>query len=192
MKTKLLALVLAAALVAIAGCNPSPRTGAVGWQGMPIGSQGKDIPFTASDGTQTTFHKVRAPIAVVAFVQMPGDQCCWISPRLMQLTQRYQDLPISVAEISEPTAQCPHGPGCMELCRLSQTRLFAFCDPDKIAWNAYNNPAPGTVLLLDQRDKVVEVAKLSDLKVLADKAYDLGTQLRASDPDKIRRAMWMD
>jgi hypothetical protein len=186
---KLLITLLAVVLV-VCGCTPAPRSGSVGWEGKVPPGLAKDIPFTASDGTQTTFHKVRAPIAVMAFVNEPPDQCCWMSPKLLNLTDRFEGLPVSVAQISEPTAKCPHGPGCMELCRLGKTRLFSFCDSDHIAWKAYGEPKSGTVLLIDQKDHVVMTGSLDDLKPLADKAYEMGQRLHNEEPDMIYRNMY--
>jgi hypothetical protein len=187
----LIAVTMAA--VFFAGCKPSPRTGSVGWGGgTPAGSLAKDIPFTAADGSQTTFHKVRAPIAVVAFVQMPPDQCCWISPKLLNLANQFRDLPVSVAEISQPMGKCPHGPGCMAMCRLGKTQLFAFCDADRIAWKAYGEPKSGTVILIDQRDTVIVTGSLDDLKPVADKAYQMGEALHQKEPDMIYRKMYFE
>lgn len=53
--------IILAALMFSIGCKPTPYAGTVGWdKALPDGSIAKDIPFTAVDGTQTTFHKVRA------------------------------------------------------------------------------------------------------------------------------------
>jgi hypothetical protein len=187
-KVAISALVIA---LVLAGCTPAPRTGSVGWEGTIFaGAEARDIPFTASDGTKTTFHKVRGPIAVIAFVSPPPDQCCWISPKLLNLVNEYRELPISVAEISAPQPKCPHGPGCMEMCRLGKTQLFAFCDSDRIAWKAYGNPKPGTVIVIDQRDRIVAVGSLDNLKPAADEAYRLGKRLHDQQPDIIYRNMY--
>ena len=190
MGTKLSVIILASLLLA-AGCSTAHRGGIVGWgSGMPIGSVAKDIPFTASDGTKTTFDKVRSPIAIVAFTSTPPEQCCWTSPQLLNLTNRFEDLPISIAQISLPTTKCTHGPGCAEMCQLGKTRLFSLCDTDRIAWNAYNEPKPGTVILIDQSDKIVATGSLDNLKPVADKAYEMGKRLHESEPDMIYRNMY--
>jgi hypothetical protein len=189
MKTAL--IIVVSAMILAGGCTPAPRAGVVGWEGaMPTGSLAKDIPFTAIDGTKTTFHKVRGPIAILAFVSPPADQCCWISPELLNLSNRFEGLPISIAQISLPTAKCSHGPGCTEMCRLGKTRLFSFCDSDRIAWKAYGQPKPGTVILIDQADKVVATGSLDNLTAVADKANEKGQRLRESDPDMVYRNMY--
>jgi hypothetical protein len=191
MKTKVIVVLLATALVWASGCTPAPRSGTVGWEGtMPAGSLAKDIPFTASDGTETTFHKVRGPIAIIAFVSPPPDQCCWISPQLVNLTNRFEGLPVSVAQFSLPTPKCPHGPGCTEMCRLGKTQLFSFCDTDRIAWKAYGEPKLGTVILIDQSDKVIATGSLGNLAPVADKAYEMGKRLHESEPQMIYRHMY--
>lgn len=192
MQTKIFAIIAMTTVLALAGCKSAPRTGSVGWGELPSGSLAKDIPYTAQDGTKTTFHKQRAPIAIVAFVEEPQDQCCWVHPGLIDLTQRFENMPVSVAQISAPTNQCPEGPGCMEMCHIGPTRLFSFCDSQQIAWNAYNRPRPGTVFLLDQKDRVVQAGSINDLGPITDKAYKLGSEIKQTDPTKIRREMWFD
>ena len=179
-------------LMVTGGCNPAPRAGIVGWEGIVPGSLVKDIPFTAMDGTKTTFHKVRGPIAILAFTKTPPDKCCWVSPQLVNLTNQFQGLPVSVAQISLPTGKCPHGPGCTEMCRLGETQLFSFCDTDRIAWKAYGEPTPGTVILIDQKDKVIATGSLDNLKPVTDKAHEMGQKLHESDPDKLRRHFYFD
>jgi hypothetical protein len=172
------------------GCKPVPRAGVVEWQGPHVGASARDIPFTATDGTQTTFHEVRAPIALIAFVSPPGDMCCWLSPQLLNLTNRFENLPVSVAQISMPQSPCPHGPGCVEMCRLGETKLFSFCDSDGIAWKAYGEPKAGTVILIDQSDKVVATGSLDNLGPMADKAYQMGKDLHNKNPDMLYRRMF--
>jgi hypothetical protein len=192
MQAKVTIIMLVAGMLWAAGCTPAPRAGIVGWDGIAPGSLAKDIPFTAMDGTKTTFHKVRGPIAILAFTSPPADQCCWVSPQLVNLTSRFAGLPISVAQISLPTENCPHGPGCTEMCRLGETQLFSFCDTDRIAWKAYGEPTPGAVILIDQRDKVITTGSLDNLKPVTDKAHEMGQKLHLSDPDKLRRHLWFD
>jgi hypothetical protein len=192
MRTRITIIMLVIGGMFVAGCTPSPRAGVVGWAGTtPEGSLAKDIPFTASDGTKTTFHKVRGPIAILVFTSPPADQCCWVSPELVALTNRFEELPISVAQISLPTAKCSHGPGCTEMCRLGTTRLFSFCDTDRIAWKAYNEPKSGTVILIDQTDKIVATGSLDNLKPVTDKAYEMGKRLHESEPDMIYRRLYL-
>ncbi len=76
------------------------------------------------------------------------------------------------------------------MCRLGKTQLFAFCDSDHIAWKAYGDPQPGTVVVIDQRDRVVATATLDNLKPAADEARKLGEKLHNEDPDMLYRNLY--
>ncbi len=161
--------------IILAGCGAEPTAGVVGWQThFGAGSFAPDIPFTAADGQQTSLSKVRRPITVIGFTAPPGEACCWINPDLAHLSNRFEDLPVTIAQVSVPVGLCPHGKGCSEACRLYRSRLISLCDADRIAWNAYGQPEPGSVFLVDRDSKVVVVRKLGDLRDLADKAEELG------------------
>ena len=78
------------------------------------------------------------------------------------------------------------------MCRLGETQLFSFCDTDRIAWNAYGKPTPGTVILIDQKDKVIATGSLDNLKPVTDKAHEMGRKKHKSVPDKLRRHLYFD
>jgi hypothetical protein len=48
--------------------------------------------------------------------------------------------------------------------------LVSLCDVDDRAWNTYQKSQPDTVLLIDSRGKVAQVARLTDLGTVAARA----------------------
>jgi hypothetical protein len=159
-------LILLAVLVGLGGCTPTQPEGGItgttspGWYGA--GTVAPDVKYKSLEGQQVSFTKIRRPVAVVAFVAPQGPDCCWLDPRLINTADRLSDLPVTVAQFSEPTSQCPHGAGCMEACNLRQGRVMSLCDSQKLAWNAYGSPAPGTLILIGPDNKMVMRGSLSD------------------------------
>jgi predicted small secreted protein len=100
---------------------------------LTVGHRIRDFPVVTADGQQTSFVALREAIATVAFVSPSGPQCGWLNPRSRSVT---------VAQISEPTEKCTHGPGCVVTCNLRDPQLVSLCDADRIVWNAYHRPTP--------------------------------------------------
>lgn len=173
MRVNAMILILASSL--ITGCAPKPTSGVVGWAegAFSLGSFAPDIPFTSADGERTTFHEVREPIALVAFAGPSAEACCRLRPELLALTERFRILPVTIAQVSVPPSRCPHGASCTAVCNLGATDLVSLCDADRIAWNAYERPNPGTVFLIDENSRVMQIGSVDNLEVLADKAEEL-------------------
>jgi hypothetical protein len=169
-------LILLTALVGFAGCAPTSgvitNTTSPGWYGA--GTIAPNVQYRSMEGKQASFNKVREPVAIVAFVAPPGAACCSLEPKLINIADQFWDLPVTVAEFSEPTSKCPHGPGCAEVCKLHQGRVMSLCDADKLAWKAYGKPAPGTLILIGPDNKIVTKASLSDPHAVVDEAKRLG------------------
>jgi peroxiredoxin len=174
MKVRINILALALTVV-VAGCATKPISGVVGWgqSKFSVGSFAPDIPFTSNDGKQTTFHEERKPVAILAFVSPPAKECCSPSQDLLSLTKRYKVLPVEVAQVSVPTGKCPHEGSCTGFRNLGKTDLLLLCDKDRIAWNAYGQPSPGTAILIDNDSRIMQIGSIQDLSVLADKAEEL-------------------
>jgi peroxiredoxin len=171
-KIYILALVLT---VAVTGCATKPISGVVGWgqDKFSVGSFAPDIPFTSSDGKQTTFHEERKPVAILAFVNSPAEKCCSPSQDLLSLTKRFKVLPVKVVQVSVPTDKCPHKESCTGFRNLGKTDLLLLCDTERMAWNAYGQPSPGTAILIDNDSRVTQIESIQELPVLADKAEEL-------------------
>jgi hypothetical protein len=169
-------LTLSIVLMVLAGCMPTSGvvTETSGTTGAQIGSVAPDVEYKSMEGKQANFRKARAPIAVIAFVAPAGTACCALDPRVVNIADRVWDLPVTVAQFSLPTSQCPHGPGCVEVCNLRKGHVMALCDAQRLAWNAYGKPAPGTLILIGSDNRIVAKASLSDPKTLVDQARKLG------------------
>lgn len=168
-------VVLVGALV-LTGCatEQSPIAGVIQRpEALAVGRNTPDFPVVTAEGQETSFGKVRKKVAIVAFVSPQGAQCCWLNPDLVSLAGELRDRPITVAQISQPTEKCPHGPGCVATCNLEDPHVVSLCDADRIAWRAYQEPGPNTVVLVDYKGRVAQVAQLADLEMVAGKARQL-------------------
>jgi len=163
-------------LIALAGCMPTSGviTKASGTSGLQIGSVVPDVEYESMAGKQTSFNKARQAVAVIAFVTPQGAACCSLDPKVVNIADQLWEVPVTVAEFSLPTSECPHGPGCVEACNLRKGRVMSLCDAGRLAWNAYGKPAPGTLILVGPDNKVVAKASLSDPGALVDEARRLG------------------
>jgi hypothetical protein len=146
---------------------------------LSVGRPIPNFPIATADGEQTSFNELREPIAIVAFVSSSGPQCCRLNPKLVSLAGNLRNRNITVAQISEPTERCPHGPGCIATCNLKDPHLVSLCDAEGIAWNAYRRPKPNTVILIDRRGYVAAVSSLTNLEAVLGKARRLAEEVDA-------------
>jgi len=189
MKSYFAVAALVAVSAVVAGCTAGQRSGVVEGAAAPaIQGDAPDITFETAGGGEASFQRVRRPVALLAFTESPGAQCCWIEPRLLRNADALSDVPVTVAQVSLPTSHCEHGSGCSEACRLQDYRLLTLCDADRKAWNAYGRPAPGTVLLIDAENRIVADGRLTRMDPLVDKARELGERYYGirSDREHIR------
>jgi hypothetical protein len=174
MKIETTTLMLLAVTVVLAGCNSTahrPIAGVVDFsKDYPVGTRAPDIPFISTDGKQTSFKKVSQSIAIVAFTSTPGEACCKLVPELVALAHRFRNEPITVAQISLPTTKCSHGPGCAEHCNINDARLVSLCDADRMAWKAYGQLKPNTVVLVGENNRIAAIEDLENLDSIANKA----------------------
>lgn len=183
MKTTLTLFISFAVMLVLAGCA-GPRSGVVGF---PEGSLDRDIPFTSMDGRQTTFKRIRQPIAILAFTSTPGVACCRLVPELVTLADQFKYTPVTVAQISLPTTKCSHGPGCTEVCNINDAHLVSLCDADRVAWKAYGQPQPDSLILIDEKGKTIATDNIKNLKSIANKARKMGEKI-----EKERSDMYFD
>jgi hypothetical protein len=168
-------LIVLALLIGLAGCTPT--SGVITGTSTPAwyaGTVAPDVDYRSLEGKQASFNKVRQPIAIVAFVAPPGAACCWLEPTLVNLAGQFWDLPVTVAQFSEPTSKCPHGAGCVEVCNLHKGAVMTLCDAQKLAWEAYGKPAPGTLILIGPDNKILRKGSLSDPQAVVSEAKRLG------------------
>ena len=140
---------------------------------LAVGSTAPDIMFESPKGHHVSLTANRAPVAVVAFVGSPADDPCWLEPRVMSLAARFEQLPITVVQISEigvPAAQCKP-PRLMKI----------LIDSGQVAWNAYGRPAPGTVYVLDRHNRVEAIGTLDDLEPVTYTAGSMGLDERRNE-----------
>ncbi len=161
-------------LLSHAGCNEPAVLGVVDPAGaLDVGQKAPDIPFRTLEGKETTFNAVREQIAVVVFFSPGKGACCMLDPRLVNLYERFETLPVTVAQISLPSKDCPHGPGCGQACGIGTMNVVGLCDKDLVAYKSYGEPKLGTAYLVDDLNRIVVIGTIDNLGPLADRAYEL-------------------
>ncbi len=180
MKVKLIIFALLIPTIVLFGCAKTnmPTSGVVGWsREASIGSPAPDIPFISMEGKQRTLSKIRLPITILVFTSIPGVVCCRLEPDLLTLADRFKKDPITIVQISLPKNKCPHGSGCSEACNIDDTHLVSLCDANRIAWNAFHQPKPGTVFLVGENGKIAGINSTDNLESIADRAYELAQEV---------------
>lgn len=177
---------LAVAIAAVAGCQSPPGSGAVDLsemieqQAYPVASEGTiapDIPFTTQQGRKTTLHRIRRPITILVFTTPDPTACCAVKPELLALVSRLYNHPVTVVQISEPTAECPEGPGCVEVCSEEKPYLLALCDADRVAWRQYGSPELDSLVLIDSRNMLVDMRPMSELDIIETNARRMAARI---------------
>jgi hypothetical protein len=176
-------LITAVMLIVITGCSDSakqPVVGVVTTETHIVGKTAPDFNFTSAEGKVTSFKEVNQPISIIAFTSSSGDVCCQLNRQLVELAKHFRGQPVSVSQVSLPTKNCPHGPGCTEQCNIKDINLIALCDEDLIAWQVYDQPKPDTVILIDYKSQIVAVESLDSLDAVAKKAAEMAQEYTKS------------
>lgn len=159
------------------GCSSQPVSGVVEEQpGLAVGSCAHDIPFTASNGKPTTLHAIRQPVAILAFVDMPGEACCAMKSEVADLCVRFSRLPVTVVQVCMPTDPCAHSSGEREMCQPRKSGPVVLCDRDAIARVCFGRPSSGTLILIDKYGIIAAVSDMSDLSTFLWKAERLALE----------------
>lgn len=173
MRNVMITLMAGVMLIVLAGCGESvnqPVVGVVTSEVRIVGRIVPDFNFTTAEGKLTSFSEVKQPISIMAFTSSSGEVCCRLVPALVELASSFRGEPISVSQISVPTSKCPHGPGCTEHCNIKDINLISLCDESRVAWQVYNQPKANTVILVDDKGRIVAVESLDNLNIIATKA----------------------
>ncbi len=166
-------------LLSQAGCNEPAALGTVGpARTLGVGQKAPDMPFRTLEGKETTFNAAREQIAIVVFFAPGQGACCMLDPRLVDLYDRFETLPVTVAQISLPSKDCPHGPGCSQACGIGTMTVVGLCDKDLVAHKSYGEPKLGTAYLVDDLNRIVAISTIDNLGPLADRAYELARDIQ--------------
>lgn len=179
MRNLIIVLIIAVMLIVVIGCSDSvnqPVVGVVTSETRIVGKTAPDFNFTSAEGKVRSFKEVNQPIFIIAFTSSSDDVCCQLNPQLIEWAKRFRGQPVSVSQISLPTKKCPHGPGCTEFCNIKDINLIALCDEDRIAWQMFDQPKPNTVILVDDKSRIVTVESLDNLDAVANKAAEMALQ----------------
>lgn len=175
MKHVIVAGLLAVALL-VAGCQEGQvlREGTVLGESAKLAEMGPsmDLAFKTADGREMRLSQTTYPLMFVGFISPPTETCCFLDSRLTELSTDFMFSPASIVQMSLPTADCPHGAGCFEVCSLPKIHMMALCDAQKIAWKQYGQPKAGTVFLV-HRGRIIDKASIDNLDTLRQKATDM-------------------
>ena len=182
-----IAIVMAtvAMITGLVGCTTEsvPTSGVIKLNsGYPVGKYAPDIPFTSENGKETTFRKIRQPIAIVAFTSMSDENRP--NPVLVNLADNFMDLPVTVAQIYLPSDKYSSAQEFMASNNVHNNDLVTLYDAEHIALRGFGYPKPNTVLLIDDNSKIVAINKgFSNLKSLTDRARELAEAVEKADAD---------
>jgi hypothetical protein len=165
---------IAAALLAN-GCADPTRNGVVVSEGQLVlgrGNRAPVIPIRRPDGKIVRLGDAAYPFFVVGFVQPRGDDACRLSPRLLNLNKSLEIDAISLVQVTLPTKLAPLlvEPG---ECPDPPWNMIRLLDPDELAWSAFGEPEPGTLLLIDRFGYIVARGHLDDPDYILWRAREL-------------------
>jgi hypothetical protein len=168
--------VLFVGVLTLAACDETvskPVSGVVTSAALTKDSAAPDMIFVSTEGKPTTFKKISKPVAILAFIESPGEACGRFVPELIATADRFKGQPITVAQISLPTSKCSHGSGCTAVSNIGNGHLISLCDAKRAAWKAYGQPEPDTIILINDNNKIEATGTLENLLRLAKKAQIL-------------------
>jgi hypothetical protein len=155
----------------LGGCAASGVV--MGVSGSRVDAMAPDIRYVTPAGAKMSFHWARCPVALVAFT-LPGDSAAFqLDPTMVRLADRLWDLPVTVAQVSLPREGATPGTG-REAFDLHKSGMMCLYDPDRIAWQAYGQPAPGELFLIDEHGRIVMTGSLTNPQAVLDEARRLG------------------
>ncbi len=182
-----IAIVIAtvAMITGLVGCTTEsiPTSGVIKLNSnYPVGKYAPDIPFTSENGKETTFSKIRQPIAIVAFTSTSSENRP--NPDLVNLAKDFRHLPVTVAQIYLPSDKYSSAQEFMASNKTHNKDLVTLYDAEHIALEGFGYPKLDTVLLIDDNSKIVSICKgFNNLKSLTDRAQELAEAVEEADND---------
>lgn len=185
------AIILAAVCFVLGGCSQyTSKTGVViaspKFQPMTE-THAPIIPLVLSSGKETSLRKVSGPLCIVAFVKPPAGQPGFLDPRLVWLNNKLEVEVASVTQIAIPTKDCPLDENFCDICPKPPGLMIQLADPQLVAWNAFGDPADGSIFLIDNHWKIIMTGKISDLDPVLQKARQTAQEL-----DDEQMELWRD
>jgi hypothetical protein len=171
MKSGTIYIITLVLLIALAGCTAKLLSGTVGQQGeFGIGSRAPDIPIRIAND-ETTLNKERESILVLAFIPASANNLPFIHPELIELAETVKMLPVTVAQVTIPSQQDNVKVDTVN----TENELVLFLqERNHIAQIAYHQPAPYTVFLVDNRERIRDIAKIGNITSLVENTKRLG------------------
>lgn len=109
-------------------------------------------------GKPVRLDKIGGPFYVVGFVEPPRRDAEYLHPVLTDLAQKFWLDSIPVIQITLPTKRCPpeeiRKEAGAEIPPETKDNFARFFDADRIAWEAFDRPRPGTILVVDRTSLV--------------------------------------
>lgn len=180
MVTRFITTAGAALLFMVVGCGEGESvSGSVQEpdQVIHIGSHVRDMPMKLDSGKETWFSRIRLGVTIVCFTPVSEDGCLQPDPRLRDLASdlRFVDLPVLVLQIGLPgktSASRPNEARCEQV-KSSDRYLVLLRDPGGIAYDAFFQPKPGQLFLLDWCDQIVYISTIDKQGYLPQRAEQL-------------------
>ena len=130
-----------------------------------------DIHFLSIDGEQRSLAEVCQPISIIAFVSPDDHAGLQANPELVSLAHYFRNWYVSVVQISDTGNMSLKMNGLTE--QKLDPYLIVLVDKNRIAYDIYSQPDPGTVLLMNEDGMIVTQGKLSELHQIYEKANQM-------------------
>ncbi|MBN1554493.1 MAG: hypothetical protein JXA11_07090 [Phycisphaerae bacterium] len=172
---RIVAFFLLLTVVCIAGCEGHTTLALVVRTDQMTrrnGSVAPTIPLLRQDGKTTTLAKAAYPFYLVAFVEATG-QPDYLSPAVENIAKGLWLDSISVAQITVPTREHPFPDDVLQQCTPRKENLILVLDPKKLAWEMFERPAFGTLVLIDRYGYIHSVGSLSNSRDVLFDTYQL-------------------
>lgn len=148
------------------GCDPS-NNAVVTHTDPPLLHYRQYTPYIhveTSDGKHTRVGKLGGPFYILVFAAPPGEDPCFIDPRVRHLADKLYLDSIPVIQITLPTDNCALTPEQRQACTPPGGELYRVFDPDRLAWEACHKPQPGSAILVNRQNLIpmVDVRKTLD------------------------------
>lgn len=148
-------------LLLIAGCEEAVNQAVVVSNNETDLAAVSSIPVELSDGSMTTISKIGYPFYLVAFVDAPAGNPCYLSPEVQEIARKLWLDSINVVQVTAPSNGKTFAEDVLNLCTPPKQNVVRVFDQDRRTWNLFHRPGPGTLMLVDPNGRIASVGTLS-------------------------------
>lgn len=161
------------AFLMLAGCGSTYSTGLVvanGQQRQQDGNVAPVIPVQLPNGNDVLLTNLSGPSHVVAFVQGGETGPYVMSPRLTQLQNDMSASEFTIVQIVLPPINGKLATDALTQCQTPPKGMVLLVDPNRIAWQAFNQPNAEDVRFINHSGYVMATGTFQDYQSILDAA----------------------